>query len=73
MVLQMHCLCILMLLMAEKPRRQPTPRVKRSSSEALRILANLIAQSHIRKINFEKNAKDHAADFGDISNGQKLS
>jgi len=47
--------------------------MNRSSSEALRILASLIAQFHIRKINCEKNAKDHAADFGDINNGQNIS
>lgn len=73
MLLLMYYLCILMLLMAGKPRRQPTPRVNRSSSESLRILASLIAQFHIRKINYEKNAKDHATDFGDINNGQNLS
>ena len=54
--------------MARKTRK-PTARVNGSHSDALRILASLIAQSHIKKITRDKKLENDATDFGDMNNG----
>jgi len=54
--------------MARKTQK-PSARVKGSHSDALRILASLIAQFHIKRTTRDKKLENHAADFGDMNNG----
>jgi len=68
MLWTMHLLCNLMLVMEQKPRRQPTTGVNRSSNEALRILASLIAQFHIKRLTGDEMLKDDAHDSGERNN-----
>lgn len=57
--------------MARKTRIKPTARVKGSHSDALRILASLIAQFHVKKITRDKKTEteNDTVDFGDMNNG----
>ena len=57
-----------MLVVEQKPRRQPTTMVNRSPSEALRILASLIAQFHIKKLTGDKKPEGDAHDSGERNN-----
>jgi hypothetical protein len=55
------------MLMVDKPRNKPNPSGIHASSDALRILASLIAQSHFKKI--QDNTKNiHSSGNGDIGN-----
>jgi len=54
--------------MARKTQK-PSARVKGSHSDALRILASLIAQFHIKRTTRDKKLENHAADFGDLTDG----
>ena len=57
-----------MLVMVKKMRQKPKERVNLDSGEALRILASLIAQFHIKKIAGCKKSDTQSADNGDLSN-----
>lgn len=54
--------------MVKKSRIQPLGKRKDSSNDALRILASLIAQFHIKKIASYKKPDTQSADNGDLSN-----
>jgi hypothetical protein len=58
--------------MARDPQQKPTRRVSRSSSEALRILASLIAQSHIRKLTGDRKTKISTCDSREAENDRNL-
>ena len=54
--------------MVKKSRIQPLRKEQDSPSEALRILASLIAQFHMKKITGDKKPKVQATDVGELNN-----
>jgi hypothetical protein len=59
--------------MVKNPRQKPKERVSLDSGEALRILASLIAQFHIKKITGGKKPEIQAIGTGELNNDQSLS
>jgi hypothetical protein len=62
-----------MLLMARKHRNKSTTKEDRSSNEALRVLASLIAQFHLKKLGHNNNLKAVTRNIEDDANDQSLS
>jgi len=62
-----------MLVMVKNPRQKPARTINLSSGEALRILASLIAQFHIKQLNHDKKPNQSIADNEEINNDQSLS
>jgi hypothetical protein len=73
MLWQLLLLCILILVVTRNTAKKSKNRVRASSSEALHILASLIAQFHINKINQSKKIQCPASDTRDYNNDQSLS
>ena len=55
--------------MPRKSRIQPLKKEKDSLNEALRILASLIAQFHMKKINYDNKQQIQDKVLGDTDNG----